>query len=89
VALRGVAVWAPVAYEGPAGELVKGLKFHGATALADEMAALIVAGAPARMLSGALVPVPLHPGRRRNRAFNQPEASAAAVAARAGLPVAE
>jgi predicted amidophosphoribosyltransferase len=89
VTLCGLAVWAPVAYEGPAGELVKGLKFHAATAVAGEMAALIVAGAPERMLAGALVPVPLHPQRRRSRAFNQAEALAAAVAARTGLPLAD
>jgi predicted amidophosphoribosyltransferase len=89
VNLCGLSVWAPVAYEGPAGELVKGLKFHGATAVAEAMAALIVAGAPEGTLSGVLVPVPLHPGRRRARAFNQAEAIAAAIAARTGLPVAD
>ena len=89
VELCGLAVWAPVAYEGPAGELVKGLKFHGATAVAAEMAALIVAGAPEAMLAGTLVPVPLQRGRRRTRAFNQAEAIAAAVRARTGLPQAD
>jgi predicted amidophosphoribosyltransferase len=101
VDLCGLAVWAPVAYEGPASDLVKGLKFHGATAVANEMAALIVAGAPDGTLGGpprgtlaappaappALVPVPLHPGRRRSRAFNQAEAIAVAIAARTGLPL--
>jgi predicted amidophosphoribosyltransferase len=53
------------------------------------MAALIVAGAPEALLAGALVPVPLHPGRRRTRAFNQAEAIAAAIAARTGLPLAD
>ena len=89
VELCGLAVWAPVAYEGPAGELVKGLKFHRATAVASEMAALIVAGAPEALLAGTLVPVPLHPGRRRTRAFNQAEAIAAGIAARTGLPLAD
>jgi predicted amidophosphoribosyltransferase len=89
VELCGLAVWAPVAYEGPAGELVKGLKFHGATAVASDMAALIVAGAPEAMLAGTLVPVPLHPGRRRTRAFNQAEAIAAAIGARTGLALAD
>jgi ComF family protein len=93
IALAGVAAWAPVAYEGPAGELVKALKFHGAHGIAKEMAALIVAGAPEAMLPsatespGALVPVPLHPGRRRTRAFNQAELLAAEIGARTGLPV--
>jgi predicted amidophosphoribosyltransferase len=108
----GLAVWAPVAYEGPARDLVKALKFHGATAIADTMAALIAASAPEGLLEGlaaglpaaeglpapdgllagarpppALVPVPLHPGRRRSRGFNQAEALAAAVGARTGLPL--
>jgi predicted amidophosphoribosyltransferase len=86
VALCGLPVWAPLAYEGPAGDLVKALKFHGARAVAAEMAALIVAGAPDDFLGGALVAVPLHPGRRRTRAFNQAEAIAAEIAARTGLP---
>jgi ComF family protein len=91
VALAGwaLAVWAPVAYEGPARELVKALKFHGATAVADAMAALIVAGAPEVIFgTSALVPVPLHPGRRRSRGFNQAEVLANAIARRTGLPVA-
>jgi predicted amidophosphoribosyltransferase len=56
VNLGGLPVWAPVAYEGPARELVKGLKFHGATAIVDAMAALIVAGAPEGMLGEAPSP---------------------------------
>jgi predicted amidophosphoribosyltransferase len=89
VALCGLAVWAPVAYDGPAGDLVKALKFHGATRVAAGMAALIVANAPAPLLAGALVPVPLHPARRRARPFNQAALIAAAVAARSGLPQAD
>jgi len=85
VALCGVPVWAPVAYEGPARDLVKALKFHGATSVAEEMAALVVANAPATMLAGELVPVPLHPARRRRRAFNQAEVLAGAIAPRAEL----
>jgi predicted amidophosphoribosyltransferase len=89
VALCGLDVWAPVAYDGPAGQLVKALKFHGATRVASGMAALIVANAPAAMLAGTLVPVPLHPARRRARPFNQAALIAEAVSARAGLPVAD
>jgi predicted amidophosphoribosyltransferase len=110
---HGVEVWAPVAYDGPARDLVRALKFHGATRLAEQMAALIVANAPPALLgetpageapgAGApallgealaggggcgavLVPVPLHPARRRARPFNQAELIARAVAARVGLP---
>jgi predicted amidophosphoribosyltransferase len=107
VVLCGLEVWAPVAYDGPARELVKALKFHGATRLAGQMAALIVANAPAGLLrdgpgsargpgrgpargpagGAALVPVPLHPARRRARPFNQAQLIAQAVAARTGLAV--
>jgi ComF family protein len=86
--LCGLAVWAPVAYDGPARELVKALKFHSAVRIADEMAALVVANAPPRWLTATLVPVPLHRARRRARPFNQAELLARAISARAArLPV--
>ena len=47
VILCGVPVWAPLAYSGPARDLVRALKFRGAIALADAMAAQIVANARA------------------------------------------
>jgi ComF family protein len=91
----GVPVWAPVAYDGAARALVAGLKFRGASGLADAMAAQVAAGAPAGWLEHpadrgppALVPVPLHPARQRRRGFNQAESLARAVAKRTGLPVA-
>ena len=112
VDLAGIATWAPVAYEGAARELVRGLKFRGAMALADPMAALIVANAPEEFLPRAggdraeaeasatsrgpldarppaLVPVPLHPARRRRRGFNQAEVLAQALARRTGIAVAD
>jgi len=89
VGVRGLGVWSPVAYDGPARDLVKALKYRGATRLAAGMAAIIVANAPAGLLAGALVPVPLHPARRRARPFNQAALIAAAISARAGLPVAD
>ena len=87
VALAGIHVWAPLAYEGPARAVVRRLKFDGATALAVHMAAAIVANAPAGLLEHPLVPVPSPPGRRRRRGFCQAELLADAVAARTGLPV--
>jgi predicted amidophosphoribosyltransferase len=85
----GVETFAAVAYDGPARELVRALKYRGARALAGAMAAQIVANAPPGLLEadGALVPVPLHPARERRRGFNQAALLAAAVGARTGLAV--
>jgi len=87
VTLAGVPVWAPVAYEGPAQALVRGMKFRGAVALADLMAAQMVANAAPGLLERptVLVPVPLHPSRRRRRGYNQAERLAEALADRTGL----
>jgi predicted amidophosphoribosyltransferase len=84
----GLELWAPVAYEGPARALVGGLKFRGAAGLAEQMAAAMLARAPPGLVDNTtLVPVPLHPARLRRRGFNQAERLAAAMAARAFLPV--
>jgi competence protein ComFC len=87
VALAGVRVCAPVAYEGPGRDLVRALKFRGALSLGDEMAALAVASAPSELLRGALVPVPLHPARLRRRGFNQAAVLARAISRATGLAV--
>ena len=98
VQLAGVPAWAPVGYEGPARELVRALKFRGAVALVDAMAAQIAANAPSGLLGeGAgtdparpvLVPVPLHPRRMRARGFNQARLLAEALARRTGLATAD
>lgn len=83
----GAPVWAAVEYEGPARAMVGALKFRGALGLADPMAALIAACAPVERLRGELVPVPLHPARRRKRGFNQAERLAHALGRRTGIPV--
>ena len=77
----GVRAWAPLAYDGPARALVGGLKYQRAAGLADSLAASIAAGAPAGWLQAPaeLVPVPLHPTRRRRRGFNQAERLARAL----------
>jgi len=89
VALAGVNVWAPVAYDGPARALVRRLKFDGATALADHMAAAIAANAPAGALEHPLVPVPTPAARRRRRGFCHALLLARALAGRTGLTVLE
>lgn len=77
----------PFPYEGPAGAMVRALKFGGRIAIADSMAAQIVAHAmPDR---GTVVPVPVHPAHRRRRGLDHTGALARAVARRAGLPFAD
>ena len=84
--------WTPMAYEGPARELVHALKLRSALVLVELMAAQIVATAPAGLLrpdaaaGAALVPVPAAPLRRRVRGFDQAARLAAAIAERTGLP---
>jgi ComF family protein len=89
VRLEGVELWAPLAYEGAARSLVRGLKYRGAAGLARPMAAQMAANAPAGLLvpPAELVPVPLHPARRRRRGFNQAERLATALSRRTHLPV--
>jgi predicted amidophosphoribosyltransferase len=93
--------WSPHAYAGPARDLVAALKFGGALALADLMAAQITAAAPTGLLRSdsseaasagppgavAVVPVPAHPKNVRVRGFDQAEVLAAAVSTRTGLPL--
>ncbi len=85
--LAGVEAWAPLAYEGGARALVRGLKYRNAVALAGPMAAQMAANAPPGLLRAGdtLVPVPLHPARMRRRGFNQAERLASALALRTGL----
>jgi predicted amidophosphoribosyltransferase len=86
----GLPAWAPLAYDGPARAVVSALKFRGAVGLAAWMAATVAARAPGDLLAGAtLVPVPLHPARRRRRGFNQAERLARALGSRTGRPVAD
>jgi predicted amidophosphoribosyltransferase len=79
--------WAPLEHSGPARALVNALKFEGALALAELMAAQIAAGTPPGLLApgNVLVPVPAHPARARRRGFDQAERLASAR--RTGLPL--
>jgi ComF family protein len=78
-------------YEGSLRAVLHELKYRGrrrvAARLADEM---LAAEAVRRLLTAdaVLVPVPLHPRRRRERGFNQSELIADALARRRGLRVA-
>jgi ComF family protein len=60
------------AYEGALRSIIQALKYEGRRALARPLAALLSERA-SEMLSGtdAVVPVPLHDSRQRERGFNQ------------------
>jgi ComF family protein len=67
------------------------LKYHGRRRVAARLAEVLLALPAVRdvLARGAvLVPVPLHPRRRRERGFNQAELLAREVGRRARLPVA-
>lgn len=79
-------------YEGTLRLLVHELKFRGRRRVADRVAEELLAMSGVRAtLTGAdvLVPVPLHPRRRRERGFNQSGLLARALARPLGLRVAE
>lgn len=84
---RDAPVYSPVAYAGPARDLVLALKFHGRVAAAKVMAAQIAANAPPGLLDGTLVPVPAHRARRRQRGFDPAALLARELARRTRLPV--
>ena len=71
-------------YDGPLRDIVHAWKYGPRRSLARPIGALVreVAG-ELRLMSDAVVPVPLHPTRRRERGFNQAED----LARQMGLPV--
>ncbi|MBQ9726946.1 MAG: ComF family protein [Kiritimatiellae bacterium] len=78
------------AFHGPAGTLVRAVKYGGRTWIADVLAAL-AAQCFRDSFDGAAVdlavPVPLHPARELARGFNQSALLAAGVARRLGVPM--
>lgn len=80
--------WSVASHEGVARELVVALKFRRLLPVAGLMAARIEALAPAHLLSGAVVPVPAAPSRRRRRGFDPAAELAAALADRLETPLA-
>jgi ComF family protein len=77
-------------YEGSLRLLLHELKYRGRRRVAPRLAeALLDTPEADRVLGGGdlLLPVPLHPKKRRARGFNQSELLARAIASRARLPV--
>lgn len=77
-------------YDGGLRRAVAALKYQGRTHLARPLGAALAAQVRARwpqVPHTALVPVPLHPDRWRQRGYNQAEYLARAMAPHLGLPV--
>jgi ComF family protein len=78
------------AYAGPLRDAVACLKYHDRRSLARDLGLLLAASLEEQReawLPDALVPVPIHPRRRRERGYNQAELLAAALSQLTGLPV--
>jgi ComF family protein len=81
---------AAAAHRGPAASLVHAFKFRGSPSAARAAGRLLARDFARRPeLSGfdALVPVPLHPRRERERGYNQAEILARELGAASGLPL--
>jgi ComF family protein len=75
-------------YEDPLREAILALKFRGRRTAAGPFGSLLADLAPPEVAAGvgAVVPVPLHPGRMATRGFNQAELLARPLAARLRVP---
>ncbi|GBF05452.1 competence protein ComF [Deinococcus aerius] len=74
------------AYRGVTRRAVRALKFGGARDLAGALGEALADGVPAAWNVASVVAVPLHPGRERERGFNQSALLAGAVTAALGVP---
>lgn len=77
-------------YAGKLGDAVRAVKYHGKTAAVPALAELmaqVLCDDPLLRQGVVLVPVPLHPRRRRQRGFNQAELLARTVARQTGREV--
>lgn len=79
----------PLRYAEPVAGLIRGLKFSGRWQYARVLGALLAAtrAAAGTPLPQALVPLPLHPARYRERGFNQAELLARSAGRWLGLPI--
>lgn len=76
-------------YEAPLDYLILQLKFHGKLYLASLLGELLANHLEQRVrsLPECIIPVPLHPGRLRERGFNQALELARPVATRLNIPI--
>ena len=73
-------------YRGVRRRAVRALKFGRVRDLAGVLGVALAGGVPAEWNIRAVVPVPLHPTRQRQRGFNQAELLAQAIAGSLGVP---
>lgn len=73
-------------YRGASRRAVRALKFGGARDLAGVLGEALAAGVPRDWGLKAVIPVPLHPSRLRQRGYNQAELLAREVARRLDIP---
>jgi ComF family protein len=75
-------------YGAPLREAIHAFKYDGTPGLAEPLAPLLVdAWRSAALAADVIVPVPLHPRRRRERGYNQSELLARALSTACGVPV--
>lgn len=78
---------ASLRYAEPTDRLIHRLKYEGYFALARPLAGAMITGWPAwRPSPDLIVPIPLHPRRRRRRGYNQSELLARPLAEAVGVP---
>lgn len=88
--LRGFdALRAPFQFRGAARRALLEAKFRGVTALLEPLAVAAAALVPETWEVDAIVPVPLHPARRRRRGFNQASLIGHAIGRALSVPVLE
>lgn len=73
-------------YRGPLRRSVRALKYSGARDLAGILGSALARGVPTNWGVTAVVPVPLHVSRQRERGFNQAELLARKLAQELGVP---
>ncbi len=79
---------AALRYQEPTSSLIHRFKYEGCFALATPLAGSLIAAWPAwEQPPDLIIPIPLHPRRKRRRGYNQSELLAAPLARALGLPL--
>lgn len=81
------AAWVPFRYEWPLGQLETRFKFGGDLAAGRTLSLAWIESAHPTELPRAIVPVPLHPSRLRQRGYNQALELAKPLAKALGIPL--